>query len=67
VIIGGNLVEPLPGAAAARAYAAESLAKLPPKYRSLETVDPYPVEQSEELQLLVEQTRNSHAASLPSR
>ena len=51
-------------AAAARAFAAASLARIPAKYRSLETVEPYPVELSEELQLLVDQTRRSHAAAL---
>jgi nicotinate phosphoribosyltransferase len=63
VILGGNLIEPLPDTAAARQRALESAAKLPARYRALEVTEPYPVEYSEELQLLLERTR-ANALSL---
>jgi nicotinate phosphoribosyltransferase len=63
VMIAGTLVEPLADAAAARARAAQSLSGIPARYRSLDTVEPYPVEHSEELQLLAEQTRRSYASA----
>jgi nicotinate phosphoribosyltransferase len=59
IMIGGSLIEPLPDAAEARRRASESLSRLPAKYRALDVTDPYPVERSEELELLVEQTRSS--------
>ena len=57
VILGGRLVEPLPGVEQARLRAAESLAKLPPRFRELEETEPWPILHSKELQLLIEQTR----------
>jgi nicotinate phosphoribosyltransferase len=61
VILGGNLVEPLPDVKSAKARAAESLAKLPASLRSLETQDAYPVEVSSDLQALIERTRRNLA------
>ena len=61
VILGGNLVEPLPDVKSAKARAAESLAKLPAWLRSLETQDAYPVEVSSDLQALIERTRRNLA------
>jgi nicotinate phosphoribosyltransferase len=63
IMLGGKLLEPLPDATAARTRALESLARLPEKYRSLDPVEPYPVEHSEELDLLIEQTHNSQIGS----
>jgi nicotinate phosphoribosyltransferase len=57
VMLGGQLIEPLPGVEQARARAAESLAKLPPRLRELETAEPWPVILSRELRALIEQTR----------
>ena len=59
VILGGELIEPLPTVAAARRRAAECLAKLPPALRSLDMAEPYRVEQSAELLTLIEQTRRN--------
>jgi nicotinate phosphoribosyltransferase len=59
VILGGQLVEPLPPAACARQRAAESLAKLPPALRELEVVEPWPVIYSRELRQLTERTRSN--------
>ncbi len=56
VILGGELIEPLPTVAAARQRAAECLAKLPPALRSLDMTEPYRVEHSAELLTLIEQT-----------
>ncbi|MGA2597889.1 MAG: nicotinate phosphoribosyltransferase [Bryobacteraceae bacterium] len=51
VIIGGNLVEPLPAASEARDHAAESIQRLPIATRSLfDTEQKYRVEHSRELQ-----------------
>jgi nicotinate phosphoribosyltransferase len=58
VLLGGQLIEPLPGIAQARARAAESIAKLPERLRALELADePWPVIHSRELRELTEQTR----------
>ena len=57
VMLGGQLIEPLPGIEQARARAVESLAKLPPRLRELETAEPWPVILSRELRALIEQTR----------
>ena len=61
VLLNGQLVEPLPDLNAARARAAESLAKLPASLRSLEPVEPWPVRHSKDLIALIEQTRRNHA------
>ena len=58
VLLGGHLIEPLPGIEDARRRAAESIAKLPDKLRALEVAeDPWPVIHSRELRELTEQTR----------
>ena len=56
VILEGKLLEPLPDAHAARARALECVNRLSTELRSLEVVDPYPLEYSKELQTLIEQT-----------
>lgn len=61
VIIGGNLIEPLPDAKAARQKAAESVGKLPSSLRQLNTTEPYRVEYSQELHALVERTKRNRA------
>jgi nicotinate phosphoribosyltransferase len=61
IMLGGNLIEPLPTLEQARARAAESLAKLPPALRELDETEPWPVILSRELRALIEQTR----ANLP--
>jgi nicotinate phosphoribosyltransferase len=61
VILGGNLIEPLPDAAAARARAAEYLAKVPEQFRRLDSTETYPVELSSDLQKLIERTRRNLA------
>ena len=61
VILGGNLIEPLPDAHAARARAAEYLAKLPPEIRELDSCAAYPVELSSDLERLIERTRRNLA------
>ena len=62
IILGGQLVEPLPSLAQARARAAESLAKLNPALRELEVAAPWPVIYSRELRALIERTRANVAA-----
>ncbi len=57
VIAGGKLIEPLPDAHAARAYAAEWLRTLPDAYRLLEEPAHYPIRYSEELMRLLEAAR----------
>jgi len=60
VILGGKLVEPLPGVAQARERAAASLRKLPPICRSLYDLDhPYRVEYSPELLALYQNAKQS--------
>jgi nicotinate phosphoribosyltransferase len=61
VILGGNLIEPLPDAHAARARAAEYLAKLPPEIRELDSSATYRVELSSDLEKLIERTRRNLA------
>lgn len=63
VIVGGELVDPPPDAAAARQHALESVKKLPSTIRSLfDTQDPYRVERSDELQALFEKVRGKRTA-----
>ncbi len=59
VILGGQLVEPLPTLENSRARAARSLLALPPAMRQLEIADPWPVIHSRELRELIGQTRNN--------
>jgi len=59
VILGGELVEPLPGVEQARARAAASLASLPASLRQLEVGEPWPVIYSRELRELTERTRRN--------
>ncbi|HUO28293.1 MAG TPA: nicotinate phosphoribosyltransferase [Bryobacteraceae bacterium] len=61
VVLNGELVEPLPSLNAARARAAESIAKLPAALRSLEPAEPWPVRHSKDLTALIEQTRRNMA------
>src|SRR5580693_2870263 len=62
VIIGGRLVEPLPSAEQARAYAAACMAKLPAPCHSLfESEHPWRVELSTELESLFERVRQGVA------
>ena len=58
VLLGGHLIEPLPGIEQSRRRAAESIAKLPEHLRALEAADqPWPVIHSRALRELTEQTR----------
>jgi nicotinate phosphoribosyltransferase len=66
VILGGELVEPLPTLDQARCRAAESLRKLPRALRDLEPSEPWPVIHSRELRELIEQTRRNLTSSQPS-
>jgi len=59
IVIGGKLIEPLPGLEDARRRAAESVATLPDRWRSLEPAGPWPVDYSNELLALVDRTRRN--------
>jgi nicotinate phosphoribosyltransferase len=59
ILLGGELVEPLPDLETTRAYAAESLRALAPALRKLEPAEPYDVRLSKELKELVERTREN--------
>ena len=59
VILGGHLVEPLPGIEQARQRAAECVAKLAPGLRELEEAEPWPVINSRELRELMDRTRRN--------
>jgi nicotinate phosphoribosyltransferase len=61
VILGGNLVEELCSADAARARALESMAKLPAELRGLAPAEPRRVEFSKDLAALAERTRRNLA------
>jgi nicotinate phosphoribosyltransferase len=58
VVLGGRLIEPLPGVDQARCRAAQYLSRLPAALRQLEMAEePWPVIYSRELRALVDQTR----------
>lgn len=59
VILGGKLIQPLPGVRQARERAATMLAELPADVRSLERNDSFPVHQSAALAALVKQIGKS--------
>jgi nicotinate phosphoribosyltransferase len=59
ILLGGELVEPLPDLKATRAYAAESIRALAPALRQLEVREPYDVRLSKELKELVARTREN--------
>ena len=59
IILGGNLIEPLPSLDQARQYTADAVAALPPALRQLEVAEPRPIVHSRELRDLVERTRNN--------
>jgi nicotinate phosphoribosyltransferase len=59
VILGGNLIEPLPTLAQSRDRAAQAIANLPPALRQLEVAEPWPVIQSRELRELIGQTHSN--------
>jgi nicotinate phosphoribosyltransferase len=59
VILGGQLVESLPTIEESRTRAAESIAKLSPAMRGLETAEPWPVIYSRELRELIERTQRN--------
>ncbi len=61
VILGGRLIEELPGVNAARARALESLALLPSEFRQLEPSAPRRLEYSKDLTALIERTRRNMA------
>jgi nicotinate phosphoribosyltransferase len=65
VILGGELIEPLPTLDQARCRAAECLRKLPAALRDLEPAEPWPVIYSRELRELIEQTRRNLTACQP--
>ncbi|MBZ5609627.1 MAG: nicotinate phosphoribosyltransferase [Acidobacteriia bacterium] len=61
VLLGGKLVEPLPGVTATRQYAAESIKRLPTAIRSLfDTDQQYHVEHSQALMALYEKVQNEN-------
>ncbi|HTP32151.1 MAG TPA: nicotinate phosphoribosyltransferase, partial [Candidatus Acidoferrales bacterium] len=57
IILGGNLIEPLPALADSRRRAAESISRLPGPWRALEPCDPWPVIHSRELRELIGRTQ----------
>jgi nicotinate phosphoribosyltransferase len=59
VLLGGSLVEPLPGAAEARERAAAALRKLPAACRRLDSPEPYRIEHSRALVDLAGQARQT--------
>ena len=59
VILGGKLVEPLPTVEQARERAAQSIAKLAPALRQLESAEPWNVIYSRELRELIDRTRRN--------
>jgi len=59
VILGGRLIEPLPGLEQVRCRASESVGRLPQRYRELEETEPWPIAHSRELEALIEQTRRN--------
>lgn len=59
VLLGGRLIEPLPSIEQSRQRAAESIAKLPPALRQLETAEPWTVIHSRELRELIDRTRSN--------
>ena len=63
VMLGGQLIEPLPSLEQARERAARSVAALPPALRGLETAEPWPVILSRELKALIERTHSNLAVS----
>jgi nicotinate phosphoribosyltransferase len=67
VMIGGHLVEALPSAGEARARAADSVSKLPQRFRDFAETEPWPLKLSDELQRLNEQTRRNVHWTEPAR
>jgi len=59
VILGGQLIEPLPTLEQARERAAKAVSELSPALRKLETVEPWTVIHSRELRELIERTRHN--------
>jgi nicotinate phosphoribosyltransferase len=59
VILGGQLIEPLPSLEQARCRAAESVRKLPAALRALEACEPWPIVYSRELRALIDQTQRN--------
>ncbi|HXK04444.1 MAG TPA: nicotinate phosphoribosyltransferase [Verrucomicrobiae bacterium] len=57
IILGGNLIEPLPALADSRQRAAESISRLPEPWRALEPCNPWPVIHSRELRELIGRTQ----------
>jgi nicotinate phosphoribosyltransferase len=59
ILLGGQMVEPLPELAASRAYAAEARQAIDPALRQLEAEKHYDVRLSKELKELIERTRQN--------
>jgi nicotinate phosphoribosyltransferase len=59
ILLGGEIVEPLPDLAATRACAAEAVRALDPSLRQLEAEKQYDVRLSKELKALIERTRQN--------
>jgi nicotinate phosphoribosyltransferase len=59
VLVGGQLVEPLPSLEQSRARAAAMMARLPEAIRGLEPSEPWPVIYSRELRELTDNTRHN--------
>jgi nicotinate phosphoribosyltransferase len=61
VIVGGRLIEPLPGLEEVRCRAAEAVARLPQPLRELEQAEARPLVHSLDLQTLIDRTRQNLA------
>lgn len=61
VILGGKLIEPLPGPEEVRCRAAEALSRLPRPLRELEQAEPRPIVYSTDLRLLIDRTHRNLA------
>ncbi|MFN7998984.1 MAG: nicotinate phosphoribosyltransferase [Bryobacteraceae bacterium] len=59
IILGGQLVEPLPDLNTARTRAAESIHALPEPLRGLDPAEPWPLRYSKDLKELIERTRRN--------
>ena len=59
VVLNGRLIEPLPDLGTVRARAAEAIAALPERLRSLDPGEPWPLIHSKDLTALIERTRRN--------
>ena len=59
MLLGGQLVEPLPSLEQSRQRAVSMIEKLPEALRGLEAAEPWPVIYSRELRELIDNTRHN--------